>query len=92
MNSLQSAYNQFRNPATASTTGEAFYRMQNEKARKRQEEEARLRAMDLNTKTMSPEEKDRALNAFKNRRFRQFGIGHVPGEEFVGGKKRTESN
>jgi len=81
MNSLRSAYNQFRNPATASNTGEAFYRMQNEKARTRQEEEKRLRAMDPNkSKGMSPEEKDRALNAFKNRRFRQHGIGMVQGE------------
>jgi hypothetical protein len=81
MNSLKSAYNQFRNPATASNTGEAFYRMQNEKARKKKEEEDRLRAMDPNkSKSMSPEEKDRALNAFKNRRFREHGIGMVRGE------------
>jgi hypothetical protein len=81
MNSLQSAYNQFRNPATASNTWEAFYRMQNAKARTRQEEEKRLRAMDPNkSKGMSEDEKNEALNAFKNRRFREHGIGMVQGE------------
>lgn len=81
MNSLQSAYNQFRNPATARNTWEAFYRMQNAKARRRQEEEERLRAMDPNkSKGMSEDEKMEALNAFKNRRFREHGIGMVQGE------------
>lgn len=55
--------------------------MQNEKARQRQEEKERLRAMDPNkSKSMSPEEKMQALNAFKNRRFRERGIGMVQGE------------
>jgi hypothetical protein len=81
MNSLQAAYNQFRNPATAPNTGEAFYRMQNEKARRRQEEKQRLEAMDPNkSKGMSSDEKNQALNAFKNRRFREHGIGKVHGE------------
>ena len=81
MNSLKSAYNQFRNPATAPNTGEAFYRMQNEKARRNQEEEQKLRAMDPNkSKGMSSEEKNQSLNAYKYRRFREQGIGAVPGE------------
>lgn len=81
MNSLQSAYNQFRNPATASNAGEASYRRINEKARRRQEEKNRLRAMDPNkSKGMSEDEKMEALNAFKNRRFREHGIGMVQGE------------
>lgn len=61
------------------------------RAKNKQEEEERLRAMDPNkSKGMSPEEKDLALNAFMNRRFREYGIGHVMGEGFVGGKRKSE--
>ena len=46
-----------------------------------QEEEIRKTAMDPNkSKSMSEDEKMRALNAFKFRRFREHGIGHMPGE------------
>jgi hypothetical protein len=86
MNSLQAAYNQFRNPAKAATTGDAYYRMQNEKARTRKEEKQRLEAMDPNkSKFMSPEEKHRRLNAYTDRRFREKGIGHIPGEGMIAG-------
>lgn len=46
-----------------------------------QEEERRKIAMDPNkSKTMSENEKTQALNATKFRRFRETGIGHIPGE------------
>jgi len=52
-----------------------------EKMLQSQEEEDRLNAMDPNkSKFMSPEEKQRKLNAYKNRRFLELGIGHIPGE------------
>jgi hypothetical protein len=52
-----------------------------EKALQAQEEEDRLNAMDPNkSKFMSPEEKQKKLNAYKNRRFLELGIGHIPGE------------
>jgi hypothetical protein len=61
------------------------------KALRNKEEEDRLRAMDPNkSKSMSPEEKNEALNAFMNRRFREYGIGHVPGEGYAGGIKNKE--
>jgi hypothetical protein len=52
-----------------------------EKMLQAQEEEDRNNAMDPNkSKFMSPEEKQRKLNAYRNRRFIEFGIGHIPGE------------
>ena len=46
-----------------------------------QEEKMRKTAMDPNkSKSMSEDEKMRALNAFKFRRFREEGIGRIPGE------------
>jgi len=60
-------------------TPEAY--IQREKGLKKQEDEDRLEAMDPNkSKFMSKEEKSQKLNAFKNRRFLELGIGHVPGE------------
>jgi hypothetical protein len=47
-----------------------------------QEEERRKIALDPNkSKSMSENEKMQALNAFKNRRFRETGVGHIAGEE-----------
>ena len=46
-----------------------------------QEEKMRKIAMDPNkSKGMSENEKMQALNAFKNRRFRETGVGYIPGE------------
>jgi hypothetical protein len=55
--------------------------LEREKMLQAQEEEDRNNAMDSNkSKFMSPEEKQRKLNAYKNRRFLELGIGHIPGE------------
>lgn len=60
-------------------TPEAY--LEREKGLKKQEDEDRLDAMNPNkSKFMSPEEKSKKLNAFKNRRFLEMGIGRVPGE------------
>jgi hypothetical protein len=60
-------------------TPEAY--LEREKGLKKQEDEDRKVAMDPNkSKFMSPEEKSQKLNASKNRRFLEMGIGHVPGE------------
>ena len=55
--------------------------LERERGLQKQEEQDRLDAMDPNkSKFMSPEEKSQKLNAYKNRRFLEMGIGHVPGE------------
>lgn len=55
--------------------------LEREKVLQAQEEEDRLNAMDSNkSKFMSPEEKLKKLNAYKNRRFIELGIGHIPSE------------
>jgi hypothetical protein len=55
--------------------------VQSQKGLAEKEEKQRLEAIDPNkSKGMSPEEKNRRLNASKNRRYLQFGIGTVPGE------------
>ena len=52
-----------------------------EKMLRAQEEKMRKIAMDPNkSKSMSEDEKMQALNAFKNRRFRETGVGYIPGE------------
>lgn len=52
-----------------------------EKMLRAKEDEDRMNAMDPNkSKFMSPEEKQSKLNAYKNRRFLELGIGHIPGE------------
>jgi glutathione peroxidase-family protein len=49
-----------------------------------QEDKDRLEAMDPNkSKFMSQEEKMNKLNAWKNRRFRELGIGAVEGENYL---------
>lgn len=53
-----------------------------EKMLRAQEEKMRKIAMDPNkSKSMSENEKMQALNASKWRRFRETGVGHIPGEE-----------
>jgi len=55
--------------------------LEREKRLQSQEEEDRLSAMDPNiSKFMSREEKQKKLNAYKNRRFLELGIGYIPGE------------
>jgi len=55
--------------------------LEREKMLQSQEEEDRLSAMDPNiSKFMSPEEKQKKLNTYKNRRFLELGIGYIPGE------------
>jgi hypothetical protein len=55
--------------------------LEREKRLQSQEEEDRLSAMDPNiSKFMSREEKQKKLNAYKNRRFVELGIGYIPGE------------
>jgi hypothetical protein len=58
---------------------EAF--LSREKMLQDKEEEDRMNAMDPNkSKFMGEEEKQKKLNAYKNRRFLELGIGHIPGE------------
>jgi hypothetical protein len=58
--------------------------MQSQEGLREKEEKQKLEAMDPNkSKFMSPEEKNRRLNAFSNRRYLQFGIGAVPGEHGI---------
>jgi hypothetical protein len=55
--------------------------LEREKGLRKKEEQDKLDAMDGNkSKFMSPEERSQKLNAYKNRRFLELGIGHVPGE------------
>ena len=55
--------------------------LKREKVLQAQEEEDRLNAMDPNkSKFMSADEKQKKLNAYKNRRFVELGIGNIPGE------------
>ena len=58
--------------------------LEREKGLRKKEEEDKLEAMDPNkSKFMDKEEKAKKLNAYKNRRFLELGVGHVPGEEQV---------
>lgn len=55
--------------------------LEREKMLRAKEDQDRLDAMDANkSKFMSEEEKLKKLNAYKNRRFLELGIGHIPGE------------
>ena len=55
--------------------------LEREKGLKQREDKDRLDAMDPNkSKFMDEEEKMQKLNAYKNRRFLELGIGHIPGE------------
>lgn len=55
--------------------------LERKKVLQAQEEEDRLNAMDPNkSKFMSKDEQQKKLNAYKNRRFLELGIGHIPGE------------
>lgn len=52
-----------------------------EKMLRAQEEERRKIALDPNkSKSMSEEEREQAVNASKWRRYRETGVGHIPGE------------
>jgi hypothetical protein len=55
--------------------------IERDKMLKAQEDQDRKDAMDPNkSKFMSKEERSQKLNAYKNRRFLELGIGHIPGE------------
>ena len=55
--------------------------LEREKMLKDKEDQDRLDAMDSNkSKFMSEEEKQKKLNAYNWRRFKEYGIGHIPGE------------